>query len=146
MFGAMKKSLNSKVAEFSPQLNLAVNGLQDADAVTGDPLNWQPAAPFTLRYGRLLLENAYGPETQSLTLPGRVEFWSGSRFVSNSADSCWDYNAALASPETSGLTTVTGNTGVLLQGSGGCGRAECTGRGQYRYGTYQLRGTGIFAG
>jgi len=111
-----EKSLNSKVAEFSPQLNLAVNGLQDADAVTGDPLNWQPAAPFTLRYGRLLLENAYGPETQPLTLPGRAEFWTGSRFVVNTADSCWAYSAALASPETSGLTTVTGNSGVLQQG------------------------------
>src|SRR5690606_31858030 len=29
---------------------------------------------------------------------------------------CWGYSAALASPEASGLTTVTGNNGVLLQG------------------------------
>src|SRR5690606_16359387 len=111
-----EKSLNSKVAEFSPQLTLAINGLQDADAVVADAFNWQPAAPFTLRYGRLQLENAYGPETQSLTLPARAEYWNGSRFAVNTDDSCWGYSAALASPETSGLTTVTGNNGVLLQG------------------------------
>ncbi len=111
-----EKSLNSKVAEFSPQLTLAINGLQDADAVVADAFNWQPAAPFVLRYGRLQLENAYGPETQPLTLPGRAEYWNGSRFAVNTADSCWAYSAALASPETSGLTTVTGNNGVLLQG------------------------------
>ncbi|UZK02769.1 DUF6701 domain-containing protein [Venatoribacter cucullus] len=54
--------------------------------------------------------------TLAETLPARAEYWNGSRFAVNTDDSCWGYSAALASPETSGLTTVTGSNGVLLQG------------------------------
>lgn len=39
------------------------------------------------RYGRLLVDNAYGPETEDLGVPLRIEYWDGSRFVTNIDDS-----------------------------------------------------------
>ncbi|WP_286240885.1 DUF6701 domain-containing protein [Neptuniibacter halophilus] len=39
-------------------------------------------------YGRLLLQSAHGPETQDLPVPFAVEYWNGSRFVTNGSDSC----------------------------------------------------------
>lgn len=39
-------------------------------------------------FGRWYLENAFGPETSSLTLPNYLQHWNGSSFVSNQADNC----------------------------------------------------------
>jgi len=39
------------------------------------------------RWGRLKLSSASGPETQPLKIPVLTEYWNGSRFVTNTADS-----------------------------------------------------------
>jgi hypothetical protein len=36
----------------------------------------------------LRLPNAYGPETGTLIVPARLEFWNGANFVLNSQDNC----------------------------------------------------------
>ncbi|PIQ55876.1 MAG: hypothetical protein COW02_02150 [Comamonadaceae bacterium CG12_big_fil_rev_8_21_14_0_65_59_15] len=41
-----------------------------------------------LRYGRLRLQNAYGSELLALPVPLEAQFWAGSFFTTNSADSC----------------------------------------------------------
>ncbi|MFN3163208.1 MAG: DUF6701 domain-containing protein [Pseudohongiellaceae bacterium] len=48
------------------------------------------------RYGRLIIENAFGPETEPLEIPVRVEYWTGSDFITNIDDDCTvlDYNTA----------------------------------------------------
>lgn len=40
------------------------------------------------RYGRLLIDNAFGPETEPLEIPIRVEYWDGANFVVNTDDGC----------------------------------------------------------
>ena len=40
------------------------------------------------RYGRLIVNNAYGPETEDLALTFLVEYYNGSEFVRNMLDSC----------------------------------------------------------
>ncbi|WP_411360774.1 DUF6701 domain-containing protein [Pseudidiomarina sp. YC-516-91] len=50
------------------------------------------AAPLNgtaqLRYGRLVLENTYGPENEDLSIPLYAEYFDGSRFVTHTDDSC----------------------------------------------------------
>lgn len=41
-----------------------------------------------MRYGRLVLENAFGSEFDDLPLTLRAEYWDGQRFITNSADNC----------------------------------------------------------
>ncbi|MGY8873202.1 MAG: DUF6701 domain-containing protein, partial [Pseudomonadales bacterium] len=41
-----------------------------------------------LRFGRLNLVNAYGPETESLPLPWLAEYYDGTNFITNTDDSC----------------------------------------------------------
>jgi hypothetical protein len=41
-----------------------------------------------VRYGRLRMDNALGSETHRLAVPMRVEYWNGSGFATNLADSC----------------------------------------------------------
>jgi len=40
------------------------------------------------RYGRLIVNNAYGPETENLALTFLVEYFNGSEFVRNTLDNC----------------------------------------------------------
>lgn len=43
---------------------------------------------LSLRYGRLRLDDASGPETNPLLVNFTTEFWAGNRFVKNVADNC----------------------------------------------------------
>ncbi len=40
------------------------------------------------RYGRMIVNNAYGPETEDLALTFLVEYYNGSEFVRNTLDNC----------------------------------------------------------
>ncbi|MEX1198301.1 MAG: DUF6701 domain-containing protein [Pseudohongiellaceae bacterium] len=77
----------------------------DDDGVTVDTLDVDddadpPAPAFSaidrheFRYGRLLIDNAYGPETEDLAILFRVEYYDGERFVINTDDSCTSIDAA----------------------------------------------------
>lgn len=50
------------------------------------------------RYGRMVIDNAFGPETEELGIPFRIEYWvsADSTWVTNDADSCTvlGYNAS----------------------------------------------------
>ncbi|MDX1553097.1 MAG: DUF6701 domain-containing protein, partial [Marinobacter sp.] len=92
----------ARVAQVDPDLEYTVTDIVDADGVRGAdaPYSFTPAADFDVRYGRLTMDNVYGPENiAALLMPFRVEYWNGSRFVVNTADSCTDWNTAdISSP------------------------------------------------
>lgn len=56
------------------------------------------AAPLTgsleLRYGRLVLDNSYGPETENLPVSLRAEYWNGDLFTTHGLDQCTGYAPA----------------------------------------------------
>lgn len=61
------------------------------DGVTepGDPAYANlTTSPINFRYGRLLLDNAFGPETEDLEIPARIQYFDGTEFVLNTDDSC----------------------------------------------------------
>ena len=72
-------------------------------------------ASFELRYGRLLLENGYGPESESLRLPLRTEYVSAvtvaniPTWITNADDSCSVYNTV-----TSTATGEVATTGMNM--------------------------------
>ena len=89
------KNNNALVAPFSSQFNIRIVDFSDSDGVSTN------AAPYTLsptgielRYGRWAMENALGPETQSLKIPMRIEQWNGSSFVTSADEDCSSYAAA----------------------------------------------------
>ena len=82
--------------------------------------------PTELRFGRLVLDNAYGPEDVALPLSFYTEYWQGSQFVLNTQDSC----TIIASPsavqscpsslaETDLCNTITGSPALAVSGLGG---------------------------
>lgn len=77
----------------------------DSDGVTLDPNDldteiteatpeYSLIAEHDFRYGRLLINNAFGPETEDLAITFRVEYFDGERFVLNTDDSCTVIDAA----------------------------------------------------
>lgn len=67
----------------------------DLDATTGNTLASNPDGSnerkllFTtdVRFGRLWIGNAYGPEQRDLTIPFEAQYWNGNTFIKNTADS-----------------------------------------------------------
>jgi MSHA biogenesis protein MshQ len=44
-----------------------------------------------LRYGRMRIQSAHGPETEDLSVPFVTEYWNGTAFVTNVDDSCTEH-------------------------------------------------------
>jgi MSHA biogenesis protein MshQ len=111
---------------------------QDVDGAGGND-HFAVAPVADLRFGRLRLQNAYGPVTQVLPIPLQVQHWNGSAFVRNADDGCTTlaranialaFSGAVSACETavqqasltfaSGAATLTlaapgaGNTGTVL--------------------------------
>jgi len=64
----------------------------DSDGVTMTAANIAPSTP--LRYGRLFLQNAYGSELLSLSIPVEAQYWNGSYYTVNTDDSCTAFDAS----------------------------------------------------
>lgn len=116
-----EKSPDSVVAPFSPELIYTIDTVIDSDEVEAadTPLSLTPSAPLEIRYGRWAMENVYGPETAAeLQMPFGVEYWDGSGFTVNAADSCSTWSTSLISnPEEH--HTLSADSGTLSGGEGG---------------------------
>ena len=71
-----------------------------------------------LRYGRLVLQNTAGPEEEPLPLVFGTEYWNGSAFVVNLADSCTQVDPLLLAnpPGNSPLLAFDGTAQPMLNG------------------------------
>jgi MSHA biogenesis protein MshQ len=101
--------------------------LTDTDGVCYDPENDGVCNSYTiggisgteLRYGRMLLQNAHGPETQPLIIPVRTEYYTGSAFTLNEPDNCTAYasgSLSLTMNLTDSGTTTASGSGTLVAG------------------------------
>ncbi|MEQ6886079.1 LamG domain-containing protein [Salicola sp. Rm-C-2C1-2] len=82
------KNPASKIDPFDSDLLLQVTAIDDGEAqLTSDqnPVEIHPTG-VEIRYGRIRLDNVYGPENLNLTLPLRAEYWKGGRLRLNTAD------------------------------------------------------------
>lgn len=120
------------VSPFSTMVDLNVlsSDLQDSDGVCYDPENDETCNSFTLstilggeqRYGRMQLQNTYGPETLPLTVPILTEYYDGTSYILNNLDSCTVYNSSIlrpVSPMAVGAgETISSGSGTLSDGLG----------------------------
>ena len=83
----------SRPSTSAPETTIIVRAAPiDADGVTMGSTAVTPGTP--LRYGRLRLSNAFGSANAALQLSVTADYWSGSAWVLNSADSCTSVPAA----------------------------------------------------
>jgi MSHA biogenesis protein MshQ len=136
---AMKFVRGAPVEPFYAAIDLQID-VEDADGISAPVLAPAPAAlstsdiPFVredkvngintdeMRWGRLVLQNAYGSELERLAMPLKAEYFKGNSFVFNSGDSCTSLALAKLSLA-NGLDTVTAENAIPV-GSSGASRAS----------------------
>jgi len=82
-------------------LDFTANDLTDSDGVCYDPDSDGTCDTIKIagignteqRYGRMLVQNAYGPETLDAPLPFALEYFDGIGYLVNVQDSCTPYDA-----------------------------------------------------
>jgi MSHA biogenesis protein MshQ len=140
------------VAPFNADISLSISiGDTAEDAVAGNGIiDTLTPAVFTsiifdsgnqIRFGRLVLSNAYGSEVLSLPVPAETQFWKGTGFIRNMADSCtqlaatnvelsgWrkNLNACETSVSLSGrFNTGRGNLKLSAPGANNTGSVDLT--------------------
>lgn len=92
------KTRQARVAPFVPSLELEITSITDSDGVqlpsphtfiAGLAMDSDTGNTFDVRYGRLAMENVYGPENlDELSMPARLESWNGTDWVGHDAGSC----------------------------------------------------------
>ena len=122
----------ARVAPFDARLSVRITSATDSDGVavapSDLPIVLSPLGP-SIRYGRLALENAYGPETADLEVPMEAQIWNGSRFVRHQDEICWAYNTADAViTDTPPNTSVSPRAGVFDSGAPPSGQALILGQ------------------
>jgi len=94
----------TEVAPYTSAFELVVGTISDVDGVDLMPSNGlsttESASPegIEIRFGRLVLQNSFGPAAVNLTQPLQVEYFNGSNFVVSSDDNCLGYDVGKLEP------------------------------------------------
>ena len=82
------RNANAKIAPFPSDINIVVASIV-SDGVSATTLtDIDGTSPVSIRYGRLLIENGFGPETESLRVSMQTQYFDGTNFVLNTDDNC----------------------------------------------------------
>ncbi len=113
-------------APFDAEISLAINVLDsDGIAYTANPVHFGEAtagngmafdAGKEMRWGRLIINNAFGSELLALDMPMRAEYFDGTAFIPNNGDTCTSLPLTQLILN-NGSTEVAGNISVVV-GSG----------------------------
>jgi hypothetical protein len=106
------------VAPFDGEIQLSVNVIDsDGVAAVTNPVQFGTlpsngisfSGGKAMRFGRLKLASAFGSELLNLPIPIETQYWNGTGFVTNAADSCTTIganNISLTYPAIGGLTST----------------------------------------
>ena len=120
---------NDGVLIASPDMNA---GTAD-DCSISDSCDAKQLSTQHYRYGRIVLTNAYGPETDILRMPVTAEYWNSTQWGGNTLDNCTDIILAtlpvtgvVYKPEPISTQTVTriGSTNTVPESDFSQGRFE----------------------
>lgn len=87
------KNSNARIASFSNDLEIDLDDLTDDDGITASNSVTLSPTGGPVRYGRLHITNAYGPETENLDQTWQTQYFNGTDFVLNTLDSDTSINA-----------------------------------------------------
>jgi MSHA biogenesis protein MshQ len=76
-----------KLNDLDQNANKLSSGTDDFDSIS-----LVDGGPLKMRFGRLVVGNNYGNESEPLQIPLQVEYWNGTSFDINTLDSCSEYS------------------------------------------------------
>lgn len=122
-------------APFAPAVTMTLPAadLTDADGRCHDPDNNGSCDAFALpgitgpqqRWGRVAMDNAFGPDLLDLAVPMRAEFFNGSTFVLNTDDACTALSPLTLTDPAPADTLLPGETCVQDSGAPGASGIGC---------------------
>ncbi len=120
------RSANTIVTPFTADIDFTITDINDEDRIdltpTGGTSSTVDVSPtgVKIRFGRLVLNNSFGPETSDLPQPLQVEHYDGTNFIVTSNNDCTGYDAAKLSLTDKGLdpalTDKLGGIGSFIEG------------------------------
>lgn len=114
------RSANSLVAPFTSNMRFGVSAFTDADAVVANSTQGPSPTGVNIRFGRWMLENSFGPETDVSPLVMRVEHFDGANFITSADNNCVGFDPANITLSNLGLdpslTGVVGSSGAFIEG------------------------------
>jgi len=119
---------DARIAPFDAELTITIDAIEDSDNVAAPAAKREDVTPTPtteLRFGRLVIENVYGPETEDLTVSLRAEYFDGDGYTLNTADGCTplsmtgDVDHARVQLDDNGTWVRADETVDLSGGSGG---------------------------
>jgi len=90
------RSANALVAPFNSDIDFSIATIIDSDNVNVDIAKVVDVSPtgVEIRFGRLVLENSFGPETSSLPQPMQIEHFDGTNYIVSENNNCVTYDAS----------------------------------------------------
>jgi|GEM_PF-3470480 len=122
------KQENSVLAPFDSDISFTLQSITDGEVSTGFGQVFSPLAT-PIRYGRLAMDNIFGSELTTLTMPMYTEYFDGSNYLLNGEDFCTQVLAAdLAQDNPEGLVSTISviNSPPSLSTGGGILNVELT--------------------
>ncbi|MFT7137680.1 MAG: MSHA biogenesis protein MshQ [Sulfitobacter sp.] len=114
------RSSNALVAPFTSNIDFSTASIIDADSVNATTTTNASPTGVNILFGRLRLENSFGPETTNFPQPMRTEHFDGAGFIATVSNSCTSYDASKISLTNisldPALTNVLGTTGNFVLG------------------------------
>jgi MSHA biogenesis protein MshQ len=120
------KNVNSKISEFPSKYIITLESVKDSDSVsdtsgnqssTSLPIAITPTQ-IRLRYGRLALNDNFGPETSDLPITLLAQYWDGTQFIANTDDECTSVDSGKLKVTGFGSTAVkTKASEALVKGA-----------------------------
>ena len=116
------RSANALVAPFDSDIDFSIATIIDTDNVNVDIAKVVDVSPtgVEIRFGRLVLENSFGPETSSLPQPMQIEHFDGTNYIVSENNNCVTYDASNITLSNISLnpllTSATGDPGDFVDG------------------------------
>ncbi|MDT0595003.1 DUF6701 domain-containing protein [Glaciecola petra] len=114
------RSPNALVDPFTSDIDFIISGISDADGVNVTSTVDVSSTGIEIRFGRLVLENSFGPETANLSQAMQLEHYDGGSFRLSNDNNCQSYDASRITLSNisldPNLTAVLGGTGGFISG------------------------------
>jgi len=114
------RSASARVVPFSADIDFSTATISDADSVNVTTTVDASPGGVEVRFGRLVLQNGFGPETSNLAQLMQIEHFDGNVFIVSSDNNCTSYDASdMTLTNISldpALTDKLGGTGTFFAG------------------------------
>ncbi|MBA6343056.1 DUF3494 domain-containing protein [Colwellia sp. MB02u-10] len=87
------RSAKTRVVPFNSDINFSIATIIDTDTVKATSTVEASPSGVEIRFGRLVLQNSFGPETSDLPQPMQIEHFTANGFIVSSDNNCVSYDS-----------------------------------------------------